>query len=44
MALLTQQELQLHICYDAVSGVFTRLKGKGAGTTINGINKCKQYP
>ena len=43
MALLTQQELQLHIHYDAVSGVFTRLKGKGAGTTINGINKCKQY-
>ena len=23
--------------------MFTRLKGKGAGTTINGINKHKQY-
>ena len=43
MALLTQQELQLHIHYDPASGVFTRLKGKGAGSVINGINKYRQY-
>lgn len=43
MALLTQQELQLNIHYDPISGVFIRLKGKGTGSTINGVNKYRQY-
>lgn len=40
---LTQEVLKQHVSYDELTGVFTRLVGKGKGKQAGSINKHRHY-
>ena len=41
--LLTQEQVKNEVSYDPLTGLFTRLKGKGAGKQAGSINKYRHY-